>query len=542
MVNRLRGKLTILDGKQEFFWRCGVMTASNSCRCRWMAGRGKGRTTLLSPQFMIPLVYGFCLFTSLGVPVLAQTGQPQLNNTASSPMPNATSDVTQPSSTQFPSSSPPLGPSHSSQPSSNPTRSTAPSVSPSISPSSKPTLERNVAHEMGIMMTLRGVKKLNKTQQALWTNVTTAHVEKFYSDYLNSLGDRGVVPVEVGKVDTTFIKQALLDDVGVMQGLKIWYDQSMRYTVLNEYDNFDVIDLFTLPFDFDAQEYLIELMDAFDADQVISLVGSIQLKNSSRAPRPTPTGAPAPTNDDSGRFTKQAVSSLAVVGVVSVLLIGSALILNLHKREEQNRQNRLLGEQRQYQQQTQQEMEEQEQHTRRQLEESASTPIHPPPSHPFGTIGTTQSSLETVGDHTASLHSNTFTSSVLGGGDGLVPTSASPPHDTSPTPPPPNRPASKSSGDPVNAAGPLGVPSGFMPVSNVWRSRSTQSELTENDYSNMMEPPDTGRPSPVDRHHSSGVASDRMSEITASEYDPSLIATDDFDRPPSRLQNLPPDM
>ena len=82
-----------------------------------------------------------------------------------------------------------------------------------------------------------------------------------------------------------------------------------------------------------------------------------------------------------------------------------------------------------------------------------------------------------------------------------------------------------------------------MPIANVSRSRSAgeQSDLTESEYYSNMAGGSDLRPSPIDRHHSSGVASDRMSEITASEYDPSVVATDDLDGPASRLQP-PPEM
>ena len=397
-------------------------------------------------------------------------------------------------------------------------------------------------------MTLQGLDiEWNERQISTWENVTSTHIVRFYADYLNALGDKKeLAPAEVTKVNTTCTDkepQKHVKDDGTTL-VQIHYDQPIRHTIQSAYEDFDARNLFILPFDFDSQDYVIELMAAFDPDEEIFLVGSVQIHNVSRQSYWNPTKN-NPSNNSGGGVSRKAVSSLVSVGVISVLLIGAALILNIHKRDEQNRQNRIFEEELQYQQQNQQELQEQEQgrqeqHIPQQQGITRPSPATPSRSATYGTVDTI-ASIDTVGIRTASLHSNTntFGSSALGtasGHDGVVLTSTSAHGATAATPP-----AISRTGD--SRATSFGAGGSFMPISSVNRSRSggAQSDLTESEYYNNMAGSPDLRPSPIDRHHSSGVASDRMSEITASEYDPSVVATDDLDGPASRLQP-PPEM
>ena len=243
---------------------------------------------------------------------------------------------------------------------------------------------------------------------------------KFYSDYLSALGDKSeLAPAEVSKVRTTYTdKEYIMRNEGT-NVVQIHYDQTIRHTLQSPYDDFDEKRLFILPFEFDVQEYLIALMEAFGADEQIFLVGRIEMHNATFY---WSTNKNNDTNTTSG-VSRMAVSALITVGVLSVLLIGVALVSNIHKRGEQNRQHLIFEEELQYQQQNQHELEEQEQEQQEQHSRQQQGASRAPPSR-SATHGTmdTATSLDTVGMRTASMHSNTntFGSSAFDTGFGTV--------------------------------------------------------------------------------------------------------------------------
>lgn len=174
------------------------------------------------------------------------------------------------SPTNLPTDSPSDVPSQhppTTRPSDSPTNrpSAAPSMFPSVVPTMYPTLSVEPLFEPRITMTLRGLPSgLSATQRQEWQNITSDHIFRFYQRF-NEI-EPGVFPVNVSSVETAFKQQSFQLSNGRVE---IEYEQTL---VLGRYRPIeDEKELFTIPFTENTQDYIIDLLIAWDLDGLITL-------------------------------------------------------------------------------------------------------------------------------------------------------------------------------------------------------------------------------------------------------------------------------
>jgi hypothetical protein len=172
-------------------------------------------------------------------------------------------------------------------------------------------------------MALQGLPAgLTATQQEEWQNMTSDHIFLFYKKF-NEI-EPGVIPVNVSSVETTFKQQSFQLSDG---RLKIEYEQTI---VLGRYRTVeDEKELFVIPFTENTQDYIIEMLKAWDLDDLIVLKSVIVGEEET---------APTPSQSDgisAGALTAISISIVLGACVVVAFLFWDKRAKNVRRSQEQ---------------------------------------------------------------------------------------------------------------------------------------------------------------------------------------------------------------
>jgi hypothetical protein len=216
------------------------------------------------------------------------------------------------------------------RPSDSPTNrpSIPPSMFPSTVPTMNPTLSVAPLSEPRITMTLQGMPaEFTATQQEEWENITSNHVFLFYKKF-NEI-EPGVIPVNVSSVETTFKQQSFQLSTG---RLEIEYEQTIvfgRYRPIEDEE-----ELFIAPFTENTQDYIIELLKAWDLDDLIVLKSVLIGEEES---------APPPTQSQSAGISAGALTAISISIVLGACVVVAFLFWD--KRSKNGRRSQEVGSQ-----------------------------------------------------------------------------------------------------------------------------------------------------------------------------------------------------
>jgi hypothetical protein len=186
-------------------------------------------------------------------------------------------------------------------------------------------------------MALQGLPAgLTATQQEEWQNITSDHIFLFYKKF-NEI-EPGVIPVNVSSVETTFKQQSFQLSDG---RLEIEYEQTI---VLGRYRPVeDEKELFVAPFTENTQDYIIELLKAWDLDDLIVLK-SVMVGEEETEPPPIPEIPSQSDGISAGALTAISISIVFGACVVVAFLFWDKRAKNVRRSQEQGSQ-RLEGAQ-----------------------------------------------------------------------------------------------------------------------------------------------------------------------------------------------------
>ena len=225
--------------------------------------------------------------------------------------------------TLFPTDQPSFGPTvrpPTTSPSVAPTKRPSPSPSnvPTSVPSVSPTLSVLPLEQPKLIMILEG-KDLDQVtiQRNRWQDITSQHVLRFYQRYHQLVP--GALPINVTDVDTTFQKSTAYsksdnpnspNNNNNITLLEIEYQQTItlgQYRPLEE-DNW----IWSTPFEENSQDYVLELIEAWDLDSIL-IMKSVTVGIHSPS-------APPVTN-------QEGISTGGLVGISVSIVLSACLIV-----------------------------------------------------------------------------------------------------------------------------------------------------------------------------------------------------------------------
>jgi hypothetical protein len=199
-------------------------------------------------------------------------------------------------------------------------------------------------------MVFKGLTEpLDRSKQLDWERITSNQIVTYYDDLLELLP--GIVHIAVFTVDTTLKKQRVIDNPEVagqrnLQSdefpvlLELEYRQTITYGLLFEKEEEVTTEqLFVEPIWNDLQEYLVELIVAFDLEGLIYLEGLTV-----GDPTPSPNPGPAPTSPPT---SERGTSRVAAVGisltiVFLVIFVASMILYRRYKQDMRHRPEQML--------------------------------------------------------------------------------------------------------------------------------------------------------------------------------------------------------
>jgi hypothetical protein len=194
-----------------------------------------------------------------------------------------------------------------------------------------PTLSTESIVQPKITMTIDGMpEKLNDTQQGQWEQFTSHHVIDYFKNFYEVAPD--LAPVNVTNVTTIFKTQSIAPQsksgAGAGVVLVIEYSQDVTYGIWNPNFDEDLNEfLFVAPFEYDKEEYLFTLIDAWDLPNWLGLDDVVVGETDA------PTVAPMSPLEDPGGLSQTGLRAISVSIVLVACLIVSALLWDRQKKE-----------------------------------------------------------------------------------------------------------------------------------------------------------------------------------------------------------------
>ena len=207
-------------------------------------------------------------------------------------------------------------------------------------------------------MVLKGLTEtLTPSMQSDWKNITNDQIVKYYDDLLKYLP--GKIYITIFKVETILTKQRVVENPEVagqrnLQSdyavlLELEYRQTITYGLISDKaEEVTTEQLFVEPIWNDLQEYLVELIIAFELEGLLYLEG-LTVGDPTQAPSPNPIPVPTspPTNnlndDDGGRATSQgAAVGISLTVVFFVIFVASMFLYRRYKHDMRNRPEQMI--------------------------------------------------------------------------------------------------------------------------------------------------------------------------------------------------------
>jgi hypothetical protein len=210
-------------------------------------------------------------------------------------------------------------------------------------------------------MVLKGLTEtLARPKQRDWGRITSDHIVTYYDDLLKLLP--GIIRITVFHVDTTLEQQRLVDNPEVAGRrnlnsdeypvlLELEYRQTITYGLLfDKEEDATTEQLFVEPIWNDLQEYLVQLIIAFDPEGLIYLEGltvgdPLPSPNPTPGPTPPSTNIPTDTPDDGKRGTSRgAAVGISLTIVFLVICVASVILYRRYKHDMIYRQDQIIRE------------------------------------------------------------------------------------------------------------------------------------------------------------------------------------------------------
>ena len=173
---------------------------------------------------------------------------------------------------------------------------------------------------------------LNATQEKQWIDITQKHILNYY-DQVNHLVP-GILPVNVSSVyGSLIVDQKFTPKSRGLGELEIQYVQGIKYGLFDPNANRDVIEqqIFVIPFEDDAETYIIDLITTFDLHHWVEVSG-VYIGNT-QSPTLSPV-APLRESHSGPKLSKRALRVISACIVLSSVLLVAFLFWDRHRKEK----------------------------------------------------------------------------------------------------------------------------------------------------------------------------------------------------------------